>query len=154
MSDNKPSNPKDRAATSRLDMSLVPSTAVAYMALAFTEGDCKYGGYNWREAGVSASVYMAACQRHLGKWYNGEVTDPKTTVPHLANALACLAVLVDATECGKLNDDRPPQAPFAALLTRFERNVKHLQETFPNGPKRYTDSEYGDEVEKMSNEMA
>lgn len=133
----KPTNPKDRAATTRLDLSLFPDTAVAYGALAMTEGDLKYGGYNYRPAGVLSSVYVAACRRHLAKWYNGEEVDPRTKVPHLANALACLAVLIDSLESGNLNDDRPPYVDVAGLINRFEGNVKHLQELFPNGPNRF-----------------
>jgi len=135
----KDSNPKDRAATNRLDLSLFPDTARVYGALAFTEGDCKYGGYNWRVAGVNASTYIAACGRHLSKWYNGEEADPKTKVPHLANALACIAVIIDATETGKLTDDRPPKVDVAALLNGCEQIVMHLHETYPAGPERYTE---------------
>ncbi len=137
MSDTKPSNPKDRAATTRLDFTLFPDTAAAYGALAMTEGDCKYGGYNYRPAGVNASVYIAACKRHLAKWYNGEECDPVTSVPHLANAIACIAVLIDSLEFGNLIDDRPPKCDVAGLLKRFETNVKHLQQLYPNGPDRF-----------------
>lgn len=135
--DHKPTNPKDRAATNRLDLSLVPDSAVAYIALALTEGDAKYGGYNWRAAGVQASVYVAACRRHLAKWFNGEECDPKTGVPHLASALASLAVLVDSDEQGNLNDDRPPKQDHAALLSYIEPKVEHLHRTYPDGPARH-----------------
>lgn len=133
----KPSNPKDRIATARLDLTLFPDTAIAYGALAMTEGHLKYGGYNYRPAGVQSSVYVAACKRHLAKWYNGEECDPVTNVPHLANAIACLAVLIDSQESRNLNDDRPPKVDVASLLTKFEGNVKHLQKIFPNGPGRF-----------------
>ena len=133
----KETNPKDRAATARLDLTLFPDTASAYGALAMTEGDLKYGGYNYRPAGVQSSVYIAACRRHLAKWYNGEDNDPTTNVPHLANAIACLAVLIDSLESGNLNDDRPPKVDVAKLLSKFEGNVKHLQQLFPNGPGRF-----------------
>ena len=133
----KATNPKDRAASSRLDLTLFPDTATAYGALAMTEGDLKYGGYNYRPAGVLASVYIAACRRHLAKWYNGEESDPKTEVPHLASAIACLAVLIDSLESGNLNDDRPPVVDVANLLTKFEDKVKHLQKIFPEGPQRF-----------------
>ena len=139
----KPTNPKDRAATTRLDISLFPDTAVAYGAPAMTEGDCKYGGYNFRSAGVLASIYYSACRRHLSKWFNGEDSDPKTGLPHLANALACIAVLIDSIEMGNLKDDRPPKADLAGLLTRMETDVKRLQELFPNAPGRYTEVEHG-----------
>lgn len=136
--DKKSTNPKDRAATARLDLSLFPATARAYGALAMTEGDLKYGGYNYRVAGVNASTYYAAAGRHLDDWYNGEEVDRKTGVPHLASALACIAVIIDAVECKKLNDDRPPIAPYRELLTEFEEKVKHLQKLFPEGEPRCT----------------
>lgn len=138
----KPSNPKDAAATDRLDLSLFPDTAVAYGALAFTEGALKYGAYNWRVAGVSASVYVAALRRHVAKWYNGEKVDPKTGVPHLANALACIAILIDAHEVGKLIDDRPPRIPNPdVMFDELRFRVRYLQGKFPpeQSPDRFTE---------------
>ncbi len=137
----KDSNPKDRMATTRLDLSLFPSTAIAYGALAMTEGDLKYGGYNYRTAGVRASVYFSAANRHLNKWFNGEWADQKTEVPHLSSALACIGVLIDAIECDKLNDDRPPKCDMAGLLDEMERKVVHLQKLFPDGPERHREIE-------------
>lgn len=135
--DRKQTNPKDRAATHRLDMSLVPFSAIAYTALALTEGDCKYGGYNWRDAGVSFNVYVAATMRHWGKLYSGEWADPVTHVPHLASIAADASVIIDAYESGKLIDDRPPKQDHARLLAEFEGIVKHLHELYPNGPPRH-----------------
>jgi len=141
--DFKPTNPKDRAATTRLDISLFPDTAVAYGALGCTEGDYKYGGYNYRIAGILASVYYSAIRRHLSKWHNGEWADAKTGVPHLASAIASLGILIDAIEKGTMVDDRPPKTDLAGLLTRMESDVKRLQELFPNAPGRYTEEEHG-----------
>jgi len=137
VADEKETNPKDGVATTRLDLSLFPDTAAAYGALAMTEGHCKYGGYNYRVAGVQTSVYIAALRRHISKYYNGQWADPKTGVPHLANAIACIAVLIDAHENKMLNDDRPPLSDMDGLLSKFEDKVKFLQEKFPNGPGRY-----------------
>lgn len=144
-SDTKDTNPKDRAATTRLDFSVWPETASAYGALAMTEGDYKYGAYNYRVAGVQASVYVSALRRHMAKWYNGEWYDPKTGVPHLANAIACIGVLIDAHECGALIDDRPPKMDMTRLLTEFEVMVKRLQEVFPpsKGPGKFTEIKHG-----------
>lgn len=139
MSDTKESNPKDAAASNRLDLSLFPATARAYGALAMTEGHFKYGGYNYREVGVNASVYYSAGNRHLDKWYNGEWADLKTGVPHLASALACIAVLIDAYECNKLNDDRPPIIEMHELFNAIEYKVSQLRTLFPNGPARFTE---------------
>jgi len=140
-------NPKDRAAMTggRVDISLFPQTAIIYGALGMTEGDAKYAGYNFRVAGVRTSTYVAAVLRHLFKWYGGEWADEKTKVPHLASVLSCIAILIDAYECGKLIDDRPPVmgGDVAGLLTRFEEIVKHLYTIFPDGPARYTEVEHG-----------
>lgn len=137
--DTKPTNPKDRAATARIDLGLFPDTAVVYGALAMTEGDLKYGAYNYRDAGVAASIYRASVARHFAEWWNGEDLDPRTGVPHLASALAGIAVLIDATVLNKLNDDRPPKSPVGDLIRDLEAKVKHLQGLFPNPPGRYTE---------------
>ena len=136
--DTVSSNPKDRVATSRLDLSMFPQTALAYGALAMVEGHQKYGSYNYRITGVSVSTYVAALMRHVSKYYNGEWADEKTHVPHLANALACLAVIIDSYEMGNLIDDRPPATNMSQLLKDFQEIVCHLQKTFPNTPGRCT----------------
>jgi hypothetical protein len=66
----KPTNPKDAIGTEKLPMHLIPGSAKATMALAFLEGALKYGKYNWRVAGVRASIYLDAMERHLEKFKN------------------------------------------------------------------------------------
>lgn len=133
----KHSNPKDQAASTRLDLSLVPQCAIVEEALAMLEGDLKYGGYNYREAGVQVSVYIAAALRHIFKYYNGEDRDQKTTVHHLGNARACLGIILDGIHQGNINDDRPPRQDVGGLLDAAEGTVKHLQEIFPRRTPRY-----------------
>ena len=124
----KPTNPKEAIGDTKLNLSLVPDTAHMYLASAFTEGALKYGSYNWRAAGVRASTYVAACRRHLAKWWTGEEFDPKTKVHHLANAMACLTIILDAKLVSKLNDDRPPVADINGLIESLEGTVAHLKE--------------------------
>lgn len=124
----KASNPKEAVGSTKLDMTLVPSSAVAYLASAFTEGALKYGSYNWRVSGVRASTYVAAASRHIFKWWNGEDADPKTRVKHLANALACLSIILDAEMVNMLNDDRPPKADMDSLIEELGQTVAHLKE--------------------------
>jgi Domain of unknown function (DUF5664) len=141
-SDLKDTNPKDAIASSKLDMGLVPDTMVANAALAFTEGALKYGRYNWRIAGVRASVYHAALRRHVAKWWNGQDIDPKTGVPHLANALACIAIILDAQEYNRITDDRPPSPDYdemAVLIDSMEEDIVELKEMFADkNPKQFT----------------
>jgi hypothetical protein len=140
MTDLKPTNPKDRAAVHKLPLGLVPGSMKVFAALAFTEGDAKYGGYNWREAGVLASVYRDAMERHLESWWNGEDADPKTGIPHLASVLACAAILLDAGLAGKLEDDRPPSVPMGDLIRHLEEDVKRVREIFAeHSPRRATE---------------
>lgn len=137
--DAKPSNPKDVIGSDKLPLGLVPASSIAYQTLGHLEGNLKYGLVNWREMGVRFSIYYDACLRHLTKLNEGEWADPKTNVPHLGNALACLGIIVDAYECGKLVDDRPMSAPVAGLIDRFSENVKHLKDMFKeHHPHHYT----------------
>ena len=141
----KPSNPKDIIATGKLPMELVPDTLKVYAALGFLEGALKYGRFNWRVAGVRSSVYRAALDRHLSKWWAGENKDPLTGVPHLASALACIGILLDADVSGKLTDDRPPGQPLLpALIDTMEHEVARLRELFKDKhPKQYTIEDSG-----------
>jgi hypothetical protein len=148
LADLKPTNPKDLIATTKIDLSLFPHTAVAHGALALMEGHLKYGAYNWRVGGILTSVYLAALRRHIAKFENGELEDPTTRVTHLGNALACIAILIDGFEVGCIKDDRPPAHPdIAGMYDRLEEKVKHLLKVFPpeNSPGRFTEKQHGKE---------
>src|SRR5208282_3717499 len=133
-------NPKDLIGSTKLPVGLVPDVLVTEVSLAFLEGALKYGRYNWRAAGVRSSIYHDALRRHVMKWWNGEDRDAKTRVKHLANAGACIAILLDAELQGKLTDDRPVAQP--GLSNRIDEQVtiiKHLRELFKDhNPKQYT----------------
>lgn len=135
----KSSNPKDALAVAKLPLHLVPDTIEAYAALAFAEGASKYGAYNWRVAGVLASVYHSALKRHLASWHNGEEVDPVTGVPHLASVIACAGILLDARLCGKLVDDRPPVAALGERIRAAESEVAKVLRLFADrNPHHYT----------------
>jgi hypothetical protein len=140
----KATNPKDALASMRLPLHLVPDTLEAYAALAFAEGAAKYGAYNWRVAGVRASIYHSALKRHLAKWHNGERADAATGVPHLASVIACCAILLDAELCGKLTDDRPPAAPMSTLIDSMEEDVARVVGMFADRAPHYFTIEDGD----------
>lgn len=140
-SPSKPSNPKDMIGSDKVPMSLVTGTTKAYLALAHLEGHLKYGLVNWREAGVRASIYLDALERHFEKFKDGgEWADPVTKVPHLASIMACCSIILDAQLAGKLTDDRPKSNPkLPQLIDDLGENVKHLKELFKaKHPRHYT----------------
>ena len=129
MSDTtKASNPKDAAASGRIPMHMVPDTLVLYAAMAFAEGDSKYISYNYRIAGVRASVYISALRRHLMRYVNGEWADRKTKVPHLASVAACTGILIDGHVTGTIVDDRPPAVDLNEEMERAEEIIAHVYE--------------------------
>jgi len=148
VTDVKPTNPKDVIGSGKLPMELVPSIMVTEAATAFFEGACKYGRYNWRVAGVRSSIYKAALDRHIAKWWNGEDCDATTRVRHLANALACIGIILDAECSGKLTDDRPPAQPeLPEHIDQAAGTIKHLKELFKDhDPYQYTIADTMEEV--------
>jgi hypothetical protein len=80
---------------------------MAEVGLAMMEGARKYGKYNWRRAGVRASVYIDAAMRHLTQWQEGENIDPDSGINHITKAIASLTVLRDSMMHGNFTDDRP-----------------------------------------------
>jgi len=135
----KSTNPKDLIGSDKLPLHLFPFTAVVYGTLALLDGALKYGRANWRVAGVRASIYYDACLRHMTKWFEGENIDKDSGLPHLAHALACITILIDATETDKLKDDRMVKGGYLELLKRIAPDVARLKE-FHKGknPKHWT----------------
>lgn len=150
-SSSKPSNPKDMIGSDKVPMSLVTGTTKAYLALAHLEGHLKYGLVNWREAGVRASIYLDAIERHFEKFKDGgEWADEKTKVPHLASIMACCSIILDAHLVGKLTDDRPKSnQALPQLIDDLSENVKHLKELFKDhSPRHYTIAD-NDELQEI-----
>lgn len=142
--DQKLTNPKEAFGSAKTPLDLVPDTIEMEVALAYLEGALKYGRYNWRVAGVRASIYRAAVRRHIAAWWNGEDADPDTQVKHLANAIACLGIILDAALCDKLNDDRPPKVDVGKRFKEQMAVVAHLKQLFKDhSPPQYTEREHG-----------
>lgn len=128
MSDEKPilgTNPKDVLGVKKVQLNLVPASSIIYQALAMEDGAKKYGPYNWRENKVIASIYVAAAMRHLQQWHDGEELAEDSKKPHLAHALACLGIIVDAIETGNIVDDRPLPGAATALIAKWEKKPEN-----------------------------
>jgi hypothetical protein len=137
----KDTNPKDVIAAGKLPLHLWPQTATIFGTLGLLDGALKYGRSNWRAAGVKATVYVDALNRHMTAWLEGEDVDPDSGMPHLGHGLACLAILVDAQAHDKLIDDRQyAESPgYRKLVEQFTPAVADLKAQHEDkDPKHYT----------------
>lgn len=100
-------NPKTLLGMAKRSYDAVPKSALDALADAMDYGAKKYGRFNWREKRVTSSVYYNAILRHLCDWYDGaQGPDLDSNLSHLAHVMACCAILIDAQQCLRLNDDR------------------------------------------------
>jgi hypothetical protein len=116
-------NPKTRFGVAKPSVTLIPGPALIHCALAFRDGATKYGPANWRVDPVTASTYTDAAFRHLLDYWDGEDRASDSGVLHLAHAMACLAILIDAQEQGTLKDDRPTKGTTPRVIEENTRPI-------------------------------
>ncbi|MBG24154.1 MAG: hypothetical protein CMF22_11965 [Idiomarinaceae bacterium] len=133
-------NPKDIIGSSKIPMSIWPSAATAYGSVGLYNGALKYGKANFRASNVRTSIYVDAAMRHMMAYMEGEEVDPDDGVPHLAAALASLAIIVDAKTAGTLIDDRQVEAEgYRDMINEMTGHIKRLQELHADrNPKHHT----------------
>lgn len=119
-----PPNPKKAFGASKPDLSLIPPSSLAHMAMSMEEGGWKYGPYNFRESKIEARTYVAAAMRHLGDWLDGEEMSLDAEVHNLGAVMACCGILLDAIENGNLIDNRPKKGNNARVLERLQEQKK------------------------------
>lgn len=134
-------NPKDLVGRTKVPLSLFPPIAVAYGAVGMYEGMLKYGKVNFRASFVYASIYIDAAMRHLNAWMEGQEHTAEGG-PHLGNALACIAIVIDAKTNGTLVDDRPLVSAgnqFFEEMEALRGSIKALDQKFGSvKPKHWT----------------
>lgn len=125
-------NPKDILGAKKPDATKIPAVAIAWESLAMMDGAGKYDSYNWRANKVVASIYVAACKRHLDLWFEGQRTAEDSGCHHLGHARACLGILLDAETTGNLLDDRPvtegSTEAYAAVMKEIEALIPAMLE--------------------------
>lgn len=135
----KPTNPKDAIGSDKVPLHLWPEVATVHGSLAMLDGALKYGRSNFRAIGVRSTIYYDACRRHLSAWFEGEDTAADSGVSHLGHALACIAILLDASAAGKLNDDRMVRGGYDVSLAELTPHVARLKEKYKDrNPRHYT----------------
>jgi hypothetical protein len=135
----KASNPKEAFGSDKLPLHLFPMTARAWGCIGLLEGALKYGRNNFRKLGVRSSTYYSSVGRHMDLWFEGQDHDPVTQIHHLANAIAGIAILIEAIEAGNLNDDRNFPGGYIEGKARLEAKIPFLKRLFAKeNPKHYT----------------
>ncbi len=119
-------NPKTVHGMSKPGIEGVPATPLFMVGEVMRLGCRKYGLTNWRHEPISASVYYNAAMRHSLSWWDGQNTDLESGQSHLAHAVACLMILMDARMTDDLNDDRPRAGQTSAYL---EQATKRREKT-------------------------
>lgn len=87
------------------DISLIPKIALEKEAESFMVGEKKYGRYNFY-GGMEATRLIAAAQRHLLAYLEGEENCPVDGQHHLGSVRACCAMILKQEELGTLIDNR------------------------------------------------
>lgn len=123
-------NPKDLIGRTKPGLGHVPPGPLYEVARAFDDGAAKYGAFNWRDKEVQAAVYHDASKRHLDCWFHGRDRADDSGVHHLAHAIACLIILLDAEQQGTMHDNRPlHNVPLDDILTDIAAQRKARLET-------------------------
>ena len=117
------SNPKTAVGLTKPSLRAIPPAALLHLGRAMSNGEGKYGLFNWREHAVSSSVYYDAAMRHLLAWWDGENEAADSGVHHLAHVMACCAIVLDAHASGKLNDNRGLPGAFPELVEGYTRST-------------------------------
>lgn len=134
----KDTNPKDAVGVAKVPQSVVSRLVLGELGLAMFEGARKYGRHNYRVAGVRASVYFDALNRHMDAWWEGEDLDPDSGLSHVTKAIATLVVLRDAMIQDKFTDDRPPPAKNAAWMAELNKLAADLIRKYPDAKPAIT----------------
>lgn len=87
------------------DLSLLPSVFLVAVARAMMWGEKKYGRYNYAR-GFEVTRLIAAMERHVVAYNDGENLDPESGVSHLGHAAACALMILRCAELGTLKDNR------------------------------------------------
>ena len=87
------------------DLTMVSRTFVEQVAKVMMFGATKYGRDNYLE-GMSVLRLLAAAQRHIKAFEDGEDTDPESNLNHLAHAAANLNMIMNLERHSKLKDNR------------------------------------------------
>lgn len=103
--------------TNKPDLSLVSYHFKCAIARVMMLGEKKYGRWNYRK-GHEVHLILAAIERHLGKFAEGEDLDDESGESHLAHIAADCMMIVDQMREGTWKDTRYKK-PTTATRVRY-----------------------------------
>jgi hypothetical protein len=89
----------------KVDLTLIPYSALEVEAKVWEFGAKKYGRENYK-AGFPILRLLAALLRHTFAIVRGEDLDPESGLPHAGHARCCLGMIIECQHLGTLVDDR------------------------------------------------
>lgn len=122
----KSTNPKDIQGMKKIPFHLVPTSAIAVLAIQMLDGGAKYGRENYRDEKVKASVYIDGALRHMLAWFNGRDRQADNGLRELGGVMACAAILIDAEVNGRLIDDRAYTNNYDTLVNELTEEVSRV----------------------------
>lgn len=99
-------NPKTQFGIAKPGDYYTPPIPYYEYSLAHLQGALKYGPFNWRDDPISISTYFEAAKRHMELYKAGQRNAGDTGIHHLAHAMTCLSIIIDAEAHNTLIDDR------------------------------------------------
>ena len=87
------------------DLTMISRTFAEQVAEVMMFGANKYGRNNYLK-GMPVLRLLAAAQRHIKAYEDGEDVDPESNLNHLAHAAANLNMIMNLNRHGKLEDNR------------------------------------------------
>lgn len=110
------------------DLSLIPRYPLEEVAKVLMFGANLYGRYNWRK-GFNWSRVIAATQRHINAFNDGEDVASDSDLSHLAHAICNLMFLLQYSIEHKELDDRykSDQEQIEERVGRVERTVEECE---------------------------
>lgn len=108
----------------KLKWNLLPLHLLNGTVKVLTQGEKKYGAYNWQLLSNPKERYFAASMRHLVSYQQGELSDPESGCSHLDHAIANLIFLKHFDE-----DSDRPEHRVPSLRAYEERNKSYTSKS-------------------------
>lgn len=118
-------NPKTALGIAKPGAYYTPDIPHLEYSMAHMQGAFKYGPFNWRDDPVSISTYYEAAGRHMALFKAGQRNASDTGIHHLAHAMCCLSIIIDAEAHGTLIDDR-----YFPRIDAISQNPDQILETY------------------------